>query len=145
MADRGAQRYPEPTVGGLVLNTRGELLLVQSPKWKGEYTIPGGHVEIGETLVDALKRELMEEVGLRVQDLELLMIQEAIFSKEFFRRRHFIFFDYLCRTRSSAVKVDGTEIVGYKWMKPEDALAIRLDSFTKKSVKAVVERLEGSE
>jgi len=93
MANRGTQKYPEPTVGGLILNTKGELLLVESPKWKRGYTIPGGHVELGETLVGALHRELKEEVGLKVEEPELLMIQEAIFSKEFYRKRHFVFFD----------------------------------------------------
>jgi nucleoside triphosphatase len=135
------QRYPEPTVGGLVLNRRGELLLVRSPKWRKRYTVPGGHVELGETLIDALKRELKEEVGLSVEGAELLIVQEAIFSGEFYRRRHFIFFDYMCRSRSSSVKVDGVEITGFKWVRPETALTMRIDTFTRRSVEALLERL----
>ena len=127
----------------MILNAKGELLLVESPKWKGEYTIPGGHVEIGETLVEALQRELQEEVGLNVHDPELMMIQEAIFSKEFYRKRHFVFFDYMCKTRDARVKVDGVEITGFRWAKPREALEMRLDAFTRRSVGAVADRLEG--
>lgn len=141
MKRQRGQTYPEPTVGGLVLNRLGQLLLVRSPKWKRRYTIPGGHVELGETLVEALKRELREEVGLSVEGAELLIIQEAIFSEEFYRRRHFIFFDYMCRSRSSSVKVDGVEIIGYKWVRPERALDMRIDTFTRRSVEALLERL----
>lgn len=143
MARHRAQRYPEPTVGGLILNNERELLLVESPKWKSRYTIPGGHVEIGETLVEALRRELKEEVGLRVEDPEFLIIQEAIFSKQFFRKRHFLFFDYMCKTLNSDVKVDGVEITGFRWVKPEDALKMRLDSFTRRSVEAFLGKIKG--
>jgi nucleoside triphosphatase len=143
MQRRGPQRYPEPTVGGLILNKKRELLLVESPKWKGGFTIPGGHVEVGETLVEALQRELREEVGLNVEDPELLMIQEAIFSKEFYKKRHFIFFDYVCRAKGVSVKVDGEEITGYRWVTPREALKLKLDAYTRRSVAAVVERFEG--
>ena len=141
MARYKAQKYPEPTVGGLILNRKRELLLVKSPKWRDRYTIPGGHVEIGETLVEALKRELKEEVGVQVDDPELLIIQEAIFTREFFRKRHFIFFDYMCKTKNSIVKVDGKEITSFRWINPEDALKLNLDAFTKKSVEAVIARM----
>lgn len=144
MARYRTQRYPEPTVGGLVLNSKRGLLLVKSPKWKGGYTIPGGHVEIGETLVEALQRELKEEVGLSVENPELLMVQEAIFSKEFFKKRHFIFFDYLCKARGADVEVDGVEITGFKWVEPKDAPKLKLDTFTRRSVEAALGRMRES-
>ena len=50
------QQYPEPTVGALVFNAQGQLFLMRSHKWKGKYVIPGGHIELGETMVDALRR-----------------------------------------------------------------------------------------
>lgn len=54
------QRYPEPTVGALILNLQGQLFLMKSPKWRGKYVVPGGHVELGESLEEALRREIKE-------------------------------------------------------------------------------------
>jgi nucleoside triphosphatase len=135
LAPGSRQRYPEPTVGALILNGRGEMLLVKSPKWGDRFTVAGGHVEVGETLEAALKREIMEEVGLEIEGLRLLMVQQAIFSKDFFRPRHFIFFDFVCRAKSDTPKVDGVEILSYSWVAPKRALALRLEKFTRRMVR----------
>ncbi len=137
MADR-RQTYPEPTVGALILNSNGEMLLVSSQKWGDRLTIPGGHVELGETLVSALRREVKEEVGLEIGDVRLLQVQEAIFSGEFWKRRHFIFFDYVCRATGGALSPDGTEIQGCVWVLPRKALSLKLDSYTRKMVETYV-------
>ena len=52
-------------------------VLVQREAGGGEYALPGGHVRIGETLEDALKRELFEETGLRVACGRLLWSEES--------------------------------------------------------------------
>lgn len=132
------QRYPEPTVGALILNRKGEMLLVKSRKWGDRHTIAGGHVEVGETLEDALKREIKEEVGLDVFGVRFLMVQEAIFSKEFWKRRHFIFFDFVCKCRNEEVTVDGDEIQDFQWVEPKRALGLRLDTYTRKMVRKFV-------
>ena len=46
------QRYPEPTVGALILGPEGKLFLMQSHKWRDKYVIPGGHIELGESAVN---------------------------------------------------------------------------------------------
>lgn len=61
-----AQIFPEPTAGILIFNLRGELLLIQSYKWHGKYGVPGGHIELGESAVEAARRETKEETGLDV-------------------------------------------------------------------------------
>jgi len=132
---RGRQRYPEPTVGAIILNREGKMLLVKSHKWGDRYTIAGGHVEVGERLEDALRREIKEEVGLDIKDIRFLMTQEAIFSKEFWQRRHFIFFDFVCRCKNESVKVDGEEIQGFEWVSPSRALGLKLDTFTANMVR----------
>ena len=134
------QRYPEPTVGAIILNRRREMLLVRSHKWGDRYTIAGGHVEVGERLESALRREIKEEVGLNIKEVEFLMTQEAIFSSEFWRRRHFIFFDFVCRSVGEKVTVDGKEIQSFKWVRPEDALTMKMDTFTANMVKAYLAR-----
>lgn len=139
--DRRRQRYPEPTVGALVLNRRGEVLLVKSHKWRDTLTIPGGHVEVGETLVHALKREIKEEVGLEIFDVRFLMVQEAIFSRQFWKKRHFVFFDYVCRCRSEKVEVDGDEIQEFFWLKPADAAKMKLDAYTGRMLRTYLSSL----
>jgi nucleoside triphosphatase len=69
------QRFPEPTVGALIFNPEGKLLLVQTHKWKGKFTIPGGHVELGESLQTALEREIREETNLELIQAEFLCYQ----------------------------------------------------------------------
>jgi len=133
---RSRQRYPEPTVGAIILNRKGEMLLVRSHKWGDRLTIAGGHVEVGETLEHALRREIREEVGLEIKEIRFLMTQEAIFSREFWEKRHFIFFDYACRCRNEQVRVDGKEIQSFEWVRPEEALTMKLDSFTARMVRA---------
>ncbi len=129
-----AQVYPEPTVGGLIVNEEGKVLLARSHKWFGKLTLPGGHIEVGETLRDALRREVKEEVGLDVEVEHLLTVQEAIFTEEFWKRKHFIFFDFLCRAKGQQVKLDLDELQDYVWAFPGQALNMDLDSFTRKTV-----------
>ena len=134
------QVFPEPTVGALIVNKEGKILLAKSHKWFGKYTLPGGHIEVGESMIDAVKREVKEEVGLDVDVCELLLTQEAIFTKEFWKRKHFIFFDFLCKSREQPVKVDGKELQDYVWEYPGAALNLNLDSFTGKTVARYLNR-----
>ncbi len=125
------QKYPEPTVGGLILHKSGDILLVKSFKWKDLWTVPGGHIEVGETAENAVKREIKEEVGLDISSARLLLIQEAIYPKNFNLHKHFIFLDYLCLSKSKEVELDNREIQEYVWMTPEKALKMNLEEFTR--------------
>jgi nucleoside triphosphatase len=133
------RKYPEPTVGGLILNRRGQILLTESNKWLDHFTLPGGHIELGETIEEALKREVKEEVGLEVNPIRFLLMQEAIFSEEFYKPKHFIFLDYLCEAITFTVKVDEDEIQDFVWVDPEKSLKINLDSFTRKTIATYLE------
>jgi nucleoside triphosphatase len=97
------QNYPELTVGAFIFDQDGRLLLLQSHKWPGRYVVPGGHVELGETIEGAVRREAREETGLDVRELRFLCWQEFIYDPSFWKPRHFIFFDYTCRTESTEV------------------------------------------
>jgi nucleoside triphosphatase len=135
------QNYPEATVGALVVNDKGEILLVRSYKWGSKYTVPGGHIELGERSETAIKREVREEVGLEVEPIRLLLVQEAIYPPDYIKHEHYIFLDYLCRTNSSKVELDGNEIQEYIWRLPKDALQLDLESFTRNLVEAYASQL----
>src|SRR5437016_12632978 len=105
-----SQAYPEPTVGALIVNKEGKILLTKSHKWFDKYTLPGGHIEVGETMKDAVIREVKEEVGLDVEAAEMLLIQEAIFAGEFWEKKHFMFFYFLCKSGYAHGKQDRMEI-----------------------------------
>jgi 8-oxo-dGTP pyrophosphatase MutT (NUDIX family) len=55
-------------------------------KWAGKYVVPGGHVELGETLEAALRREVAEETSLNIHDIRFVCVQEFIYDPAFGRR-----------------------------------------------------------
>jgi 8-oxo-dGTP diphosphatase len=73
---------PMVGVGGVVIRD-GRALLIRrgSEPLKGEWSIPGGVLEVGETLIEGVTRELLEETGLHVRVLELIEVFERIFRK----------------------------------------------------------------
>ncbi len=136
-----AQTFPEPTVGALIRNDEGKILLCDSHKWPGLYTVPGGHVELGETCEDALVREIREEVGLEIKVEELLSIQQVIYPKEFWKKAHFIFFDYLCRAEGNqTTHVDSNEIQATVWTTPEEALKMNIDRYLRHFIQRLLDR-----
>ena len=128
-----AQRYPEPTVGAIILNSQDEVLLMRSHKWRDQYVIPGGHIELGEQMVDALRREIAEETGLAVKDIEFIGHQEFVYDDAFWKKRHFIFFDYVCRTNSVQVTLND-EAQEYVWVPLERALALPVEPYTRSTI-----------
>jgi len=129
----GEQAFPEPTTGVFIFNPEGRLLLLQSHKWPGKYVVPGGHVELGEHLETAARREALEETGLEIHDLQLLCWQEFIYDPAFWKPRHFIFFDYACRTESTEVRLND-EAEAYVWVEPRAALDLPIDAYTRVSI-----------
>jgi nucleoside triphosphatase len=132
------QVFPEPTVGVFIFNQTGELLLVKSHKWPGRYVVPGGHVELGERLEEAAVREAKEETGLDIYGLKFINFQQFIHDPAFWKPKHFIFFDFLCRTNSLEVKLND-EAQKHIWVKLEAALHLPLDSYTRTSVEKIIE------
>jgi 8-oxo-dGTP diphosphatase len=113
------REYPELPmvgVGGVVIHDGRALLIRRGTEpLKGEWSIPGGMLEIGETLVAGVERELLEETGLKVRVIELIEIFERISHAEHGRadakqnlrpQYHFVIVDYLCEV------VSGTAVAG---------------------------------
>lgn len=130
MAD---QTFPEPTVGVFIFNQSGELLLLKSHKWPGQYVVPGGHVELGESLERATIREAKEETGLDVYELEFINFQEFIYDPSFWKPKHFIFFDYACKTNLTNVQLND-EAEEHLWVPLEAAAHLPLDPYTRTSI-----------
>jgi nucleoside triphosphatase len=133
------QIFPEPTVGAFIFNNKGELLLLQSHKWPGRYVVPGGHVELGERLEEAVVREAKEETGLDIFDIELINFQQFIHDPAFWKKRHFIFFDFACKTDSAEVQLND-EAEGFVWVEPHQALTMELDTYTRRSVEEYLKK-----
>ncbi len=133
------QKFPEPTVGVFVFNPQGELLLLRSHKWPGAYVVPGGHVELGERLEEAARREVREETGLSVNDLEFINFQEFIYDPAFWKPKHFIFFDFAARTEDTRVTLND-EAESHIWIDPVKALDLPLDRYTRRSVEMYLQK-----
>jgi len=123
---------PMVGVGGVVID-QGRALLVRraTEPALGEWTIPGGLLEVGETLTEGVEREIREETGLIVRTLELIEALERIFSDSgeisgaagaarVRPRYHYIILDYLCE-RVSGELTANAEISDLAFVR-EDAL-----------------------
>ena len=131
-----SQKFPEPTVGALIFK-KDKLLLVKSPKWKRQkWTVPGGHIEVGESAEQAIVREAKEETGLDVIPIKLLLVQEAVFSEEYYKPMHYLFFDFLCETENDNVKLDNRELNEYGWFDKKEIQNADVESYTKNVLKA---------
>jgi len=95
------REYPEaPLVGvGAIIVDAGRVLLVRrgSEPLKGEWSLPGGLVEVGEALLSAIVREVAEETGLVVEPVELIELLDRIHRTDGRVRYHYVIADYLCR------------------------------------------------
>jgi len=133
------QNFPEPTVGALIFNLQNKIFLMKSHKWKDKYVLPGGHIELGEKIEDALKREIKEETGLEIFDIVFICFQEFIFEDIFWKKKHFIFLDYACKTKSDKVILnsEGQEFV---WVTLKEALKLPIEPYTKRTIQEFIKK-----
>ncbi len=131
--------YPEPIVGALIINPDNNILLIKSYQWHNLLVIPGGHIEIGESIEHALRREVREETGLEIFDIEFLGFQEYIKGRDYWEDKHFIFLDFACRTDSTNVLLN-SEAESYIWVSFEQSLTLRIEQHTKIVIKKYLQK-----
>ena len=136
-------RPPLATVGGLIFNSRDEMLLIRTHKWSNLWGIPGGKIKWGETSEAGLRRELLEETALKITDIQFVLVQDCIHSREFYRDAHFVLLNYTCRCpdKSPQVKLndEGRE---FRWLKLADAKKLPLNAPTKILIDAVFKKTQ---
>lgn len=116
-------RGVEVIVGPYILNNNNEVMFCKSPKWPDQWVICGGHVESGENLSDALKREVKEELGIDIDVFDIVNVGEMIVSPpEFKRNAHFVFIDMMARPKDERFSFNN-EISSYKWFNIDEALS----------------------
>ena len=124
----------EVVCGGVIEDAEGRILLTQGTKWGNLWTIPGGHIEPGETVKQGCIREIREETGLTVDAVAVLRWGELINPPEFLRPAHFIFVHIDCRVLGGAVQLDPSEHTVYRWVTPVDALDYETTETTRASI-----------
>lgn len=113
------REYPlAPLVGvGAVIVNEGRVLLVQraTEPALGRWSIPGGLIEVGEMLTEAVKREVREETGLEVETVELVELLDRIHRDGDRVRYHYVIADYLCRVVAGTLKA-ASDAAAVRWV-----------------------------
>ncbi len=96
------REYPDAPIAGVgaVVVREGRVLLIRRAQQplKGEWSLPGGAVELGETLEEAICREVLEETGLVVEPIDVVQAFDRISRDAEGRvRYHYVLIDFLCR------------------------------------------------
>jgi phosphoglycolate phosphatase len=130
---------PVATVGALIF--RGgtdEVLMVRTHKWSDLWGIPGGKIKLGEGSEDALRREIMEETSLQIDQISFVLVQDCIHSPEFYRDAHFVLLNYTCRATGAPQVRLNEEAREYLWTDLNRALALPLNQPTRRLVETVL-------
>jgi ADP-ribose pyrophosphatase YjhB (NUDIX family) len=134
-----AESHPIPTVGALIFDGAGRVLMIRTHKWSNLWGIPGGKIKTGETSEAALRRELLEETALEVDDIEFVLVQDCVSSPEFYRDAHFVLLNYTCRCRpglESGVRLN-EEAQEFRWLSLDDAFRLPLNTPTRRLLEVV--------
>jgi ADP-ribose pyrophosphatase YjhB (NUDIX family) len=135
-----------PLVGvGAVIVDEGRVLLVRrgNEPMKGHWTLPGGLLELGESLTEGVIREVREETGLIVEVLQLIELLERIHRHETRVRYHYVIADYLCRVAGGMLQA-ASDADAVRWVEREEwnGGALQLDPITVRVIEAGWQRAQ---
>jgi len=134
---------PRVAVGAVVVED-GRALLIRRGKapLRGRWSIPGGAVEHGERLEEALVREMREETGLEVKPLELLTVFDRIDRDGDTVTFHYVILDYRCRRVSGEARA-GSDALEVIWAGTEELEALDLTATAREVVGEAIRRFRG--
>ena len=113
-------KHPIVGVGGVVIRENRVLLIRRGREpLKGEWTIPGGMLEVGESLKDGVKREILEETGLRVRPVDVLAVLDRIQKNGERVQYHYVIIDFVCRAAGGRLKA-GSDVLDARWVEREE-------------------------
>ena len=143
MVEREFPLSPLVGVGGVVVHA-GRVLLVQrgTEPLKGRWTIPGGLIDVGETLREAVIREVKEETGLDVEPLELIELLDRIHREEDRVRYHYVIADYLCRVNGGTLGA-ASDAADVRWVERAEwncHSALTIDPITTRVIETAWQR-----
>jgi ADP-ribose pyrophosphatase YjhB (NUDIX family) len=128
--------YPDrPIIGvGAVIVEHGRALLVRrgTEPLRGEWSIPGGALELGEKLRHGVRREVLEETGLEVEAGEVLEVFDSIFSDDSGRTQyHYVLIDYLCKVVGGEARA-GSDVSEVMWVTEAELSGLGLREATER-------------
>jgi 8-oxo-dGTP diphosphatase len=137
------REYPErPLVGvGGVVIAGGRTLLIKrgSAPLEGQWSIPGGMLELGESIAEGVRRELAEETGIEVRVLDLIEVFERVIPGEAGRTRyHFVILDYLCEMVSGEAKA-ASDVTDVAWAREDELEGFQLTAIATRVIKRAFE------
>ena len=127
------------TVGGLLVSEPGNILLVRTHKWSDKFGLPGGKIDYGETMEAAFRREIVEETGLQLGEVEWLIAQDAINHPQFREPRHFILINYIARVAGEPTPVANYESQLIGWYSLRDSLNMDLNQPTRAALELALD------
>jgi len=140
------REYPEtPLVGvGAIIIEGDQVALVKRghAPLQGRWSIPGGVLEVGETLKKAAVREALEETGLTIEPGELLGVFERVLPDEQGRMKyHYVLIDFLCR-RVTGELAAGDDAEDVRWFRRDELAALELARETEEVILKGFEKAE---
>ena len=108
-------------VGGVVIRDGRALLIKRgSAPLKDQWSIPGGTLELGESIQEGVRRELLEETGIEVRVGELIEVFDRIFRDADGKiQYHFVIVDYLCEAISGEARA-ASDVTDVAWVNEAD-------------------------
>lgn len=138
MSSKSYPNQPIPAVGAFIIRD-GRILLIRRAyePCAGKWSVPGGTIKLGETAIDALRREVFEELGVRPKSIRLLDIYDYISMDEDGRiKYHYVIIDFLVNLESFEI-TPSSEILEYGFFTRDEALEL---ADLVSSVRVVMER-----
>ncbi len=143
LAERTYPDRPYLAVSAAIIRDGGVLLVRRArPPAQGLFTLPGGVVEAGETLAEAVMREVREETALSVAPVALAGYREYILRDGENRiERHFVILAFAARWIAGEPELNA-ELAEARWLKPADLAGLSTTEGLAEIVAAAFERLE---